>query len=602
MSQRWAEISAICEANDIDEDLAFLAKDILGLARTSEAIGLESPIFSLILGSLISVQDGSTRVPLMAGYDSAVDRVLKAMGGLEDGVYERIKEELRKIGGLVSTGHAYTPFVVEGDWFYHHKTWELEIELARLIRGHEAKGLVSESDSRGALESLDGADALSTEQKEAVVRACSGGFVVITGGPGTGKTTIIEYIVRTLSHLGVEQSRISLAAPTGKAANRMGERTRSIDGIVAPRTLHRLLEYSVTRRRFGRDRFNPLRQDVVLVDEASMIDLHMMRSILDALGGATLVLIGDAEQLPSVESGTVLRDLKPQSGEVGPRFIRLTQSFRQADDSGGAEILLQARLVRDGSTEGWARMDLAEQWEAQPGVSRLEIQEKTNLEKMVSRWVRTRLIDEVVLREAVGHTFEIREGGFDEFDRQLLEGLFAFTKRERFLCVTKRRATGSIALNEAILSRMEDEFGFKGLGPGVPVMMLHNDYSRGLFNGDQGVVIRARIDREEVLMAVFESEGGFAAHHLNSLKAQVDLSFAMTVHKAQGSEFDHVAVVLPEEPIPLLTRENLYTALTRARRGVLVVGKEEVYRAGVLNPVRRFSGLSEKLGGEGEGQ
>jgi exodeoxyribonuclease V alpha subunit len=246
-------------------------------------------------------------------------------------------------------------------------------------------------------------------------------------------------------------------------------------------------------------------------------------------------------------------------------------------------------------------MDLAEQWEAQPGVSRLEIQDKANLEKMISRWVRTRLIGEAVLREAVGHTFEIREGGFDEFDRQLLEGLFAFTKRERFLCVTKRRATGSIALNEAILSRMEDEFGFKGLGPGVPVMMLHNDYSRGLFNGDQGVVIRARIDREEVLMAVFESEGGFAAHHLNSLKAQVDLSFAMTVHKAQGSEFDHVAVVLPEEPIPLLTRENLYTALTRARRGVLVVGMEDVYRAGVLNPVRRFSGLSEKLGG-GEAQ
>jgi exodeoxyribonuclease V alpha subunit len=247
----------------------------------------------------------------------------------------------------------------------------------------------------------------------------------------------------------------------------MGERTRNIEGIVAPRTLHRLLEYSVTRRRFGRDRFNPLRQDGVLVDEASMIDLHMMRSILDALGGATLVLIGDAEQLPSVESGTVLRDLKPQSGELGPRFIRLTQSFRQADDSGGAEILLQARLVRDGSTEGWARMDLAEQWEAQPGVSRLEIQDKANLEKMISRWVRTRLIGEAVLREAVGHTFEIREGGFDEFDRQLLEGLFAFTKRERFLCVTKRRATGSIALNEAILSRMEDEFGFKGLGPGV---------------------------------------------------------------------------------------------------------------------------------------
>jgi exodeoxyribonuclease V alpha subunit len=438
-------------------------------------------------------------------------------------------------------------------------------------------------------------------------------------------------IVRGLGQLGIPIWDIALAAPTGKAANRIAESLRAALGDApAPeaQTLHRLLGYrgGSARARSGEFRHHenfPLPHRAVLVDEASMIDLELMERLARAVRpDARLVLLGDADQLPSVDAGAVFR-------ELGPVAARLTQSHRQDPSApAGASVLAAARAVHEGHLAAlqvsprarpadltWSGFEHLAPTGAAPGA------ERRLVAAFVDHWYQTRVralpdFDALVSR--------LYRAPFDAADAAALARLLTHHQSLRLLAVTRGAgfATSAEALNAALTRRAAADAGVTADAaeplPGTPVLMTRNDYDRGLFNGDQGVVVRASVEGGAPrATAVFPRASGLpkalpmpsgppspsgqppaaglAAFPFDGLREDLRVAYATTVHKAQGAELDHVALVLPERDLPLLSRELLYTALTRARRSAVVVGRWDLLALAASRPLARASGLAERL-------
>jgi exodeoxyribonuclease V alpha subunit len=319
-----------------------------------------------------------------------------------------------------------------------------------------------------------------------------------------------------------------------------------------------------------------------------MIDLALMERLAASLGDdALLVLLGDADQLPSVEAGAVFRDL----AAAHPAVLRLTRSFRMDPARGeGRRILELASALRRGETTALGALVTA-----RPGVEALafsgtELVPAAARDDLLERWYAERIAAQ---SQAAG-VYQLGEDGLFAEDEARLAALHRHFQSFRLLCLTHGRPTGVDACN-AWLRRRHGEAG--GLLPvGAPVIMLRNDYDRGLYNGDQGLVVRVREGAPPPPpMALFPVAGRWSAFDLDSLRDNIALAFAMTVHKAQGSEFDDVALVLPETPIPLLSRELLYTALSRSRRALIICGSPSVLAAGVARPLARLSGVGARL-------
>jgi exodeoxyribonuclease V alpha subunit len=227
--------------------------------------------------------------------------------------------------------------------------------------------------------------------------------------------------------------------------------------------------------------------------------------------------------------------------------------------------------------------------------------ESAQRDEFLDRWEQERGQAPPVLARLIDRTYALSETGFTDDDQQKLRDLFDFWGSFRILCVTRVLTTGSDRINEwshkRALDRLDRRPGDDQFIAGEPVMMQVNDYGRMIFNGDQGLILnvagQARARPQP--MAVFRRSEGFAAFHLESLQSSLALSYAMTVHKAQGSEFDRVALFLPDRDLPINTREILYTALTRARRSAVIVGDREIFEAGIKKTIERDSGIAEKL-------
>jgi exodeoxyribonuclease V alpha subunit len=405
-------------------------------------------------------------------------------------------------------------------------------------------------------------------QREAAETALRRRFAVIAGGPGTGKTTTVARILALLLEQG--DPLVALAAPTGKAAARLIEAVHDeaakIDvsdevrqrllGLEAS-TLHRLLGWRPgTRSRFRHDRGNRLPHDVVIVDETSMVSLSLMARLVEAVrADARLILVGDPGQLTSIEAGAVLGDIV---GPAGEGIVVLERVHRY-----GAGIAELAEAIRRGDGDAAVA--------ALAGVT----------------WIADDALDpvrEAALTAARGVSEAARAGD----GMRAIEALGAF----RLLCAHRRGpygVSGWTALIEAWL-------GHEATGDwyvGRPLLVTENDYALRLYNGDTGVVIAAG---DGQVSAAFERQGGIVEFSPTRLAA-VDTVYAMTVHKSQGSQFDTAAVLLPEPSSPILTRELLYTAVTRAREELILVGSEEAVRAAVARPVARASGLRSRLWG-----
>jgi exodeoxyribonuclease V alpha subunit len=393
---------------------------------------------------------------------------------------------------------------------------------------------------------------LAREQRDAVARALSSPLLVITGGPGVGKTTIVRGAVEVLESLGVE---VSLAAPTGRAAKRLSEAT----GRQA-RTLHRLLEWSPQGGGFLRGAGSPLPAQVVIVDEASMIDLPLFAHLADALGErARLILVGDIDQLPSVGPGAVLRDLIA-SGTAD--VVRLREIFRQSAES---RLIVNAHRINRG--------------------------EEPELDATSDFFFVEREDPEAALATIVEITAERipRRFGLDPMaDVQVLVPMH-------------RGVIGAQNINAAIQARLNPHGAplapggraGRGLRVGDKVLQLRNDYDRDVWNGDLGRV--ASVDREagQVTVTIDDRQVAYEPEHLDDLS----LAYATTVHKSQGSEYPAVVLPLLTQHYMMLRRNLLYTAVTRARRLCVIVGSRRALRMALRTDDRdqRHSALAERL-------
>ena len=454
---------------------------------------------------------------------------------------------------------------------------------------------------------------LQTDQRDAAETAVRRRLSVIAGGPGTGKTTTVAKVIAlVLDQANAGRSRrplVALAAPTGKAAARMQEAVRAASTVLdvpaltqeclakaEAMTVHRLLRRRPdSSSRFAHDRFNRLPHDVVIIDEMSMVSLSLMARLLEAVRpDARLILVGDPEQLASVEAGAVMADVV---AGLGDRISRLTSNYRF---SGGLAALSDAvsagdpdkvvEVLRDSVDGKVAWIDVAGD---APGDAAGDARS--------------------TVREGAGRIGETPgmlddnlaplRGAVRDFGRALLTaategdeaGALQVLGRFRLLCAHRRGLAGVEGWTARIESWLSADL--EGFAPdagwylGRPVLVTTNDYSLRLFNGDTGVVVKRP---GGLLTAVFD-RGGRPVAVSPSRLANVETVFAMTVHKSQGSEFDHVAVVLPPMTSPLLTRELLYTAITRARTSLLLIGSEDSVRAAVEQRVARTSGLAGRL-------
>ncbi len=413
-------------------------------------------------------------------------------------------------------------------------------------------------------------------QDAAVASALSAPLTVIAGGPGTGKTHVIARIVRALAETP-SPVLVGLAAPTGKAAARMTESLRRegwASGATAPAasTLHRLLGWRPgSRTRFRHDETNPLPHDVVIVDELSMVSMTLMARLLCALKPtARLVLVGDPDQLASVEAGAVLADLTA-SEALRPAVVRLTHNFRFA----GA-IAELAQAIRDGDAD--AALEVLRRPRGDDGVTPVRLASPQDSREELRRRCVTagRRLFEAASARDVG-------------------AALAALDDHRLLCAHRRGAYGVQHWSRTVTGWLADDVpGFTAKGEfyvGRPVLMTRNAADLGLFNGDTGVVL-AGTDRLEAVFATGEGPRRFSPYLVDGLTGV----HAMTIHKSQGSQFRRVSVVLPPLGSPLLTRELLYTAVTRASDDVLLVGEEDAVRAAIGHPTARTSGLRTRLG------
>ena len=398
---------------------------------------------------------------------------------------------------------------------------------------------------------------LDPAQREAVEAALQHKVLIITGGPGTGKTTIVRFI------LGLMRTRIpaiALAAPTGRAAKRITETTGA-----AASTIHRLLEAS--NFGFQRDRENPLEQELLILDETSMIDTLLMDSLLEAVPSASrLILVGDVDQLPSVGAGAVLSDLI-ESGLIP--VVRLDHIFRQAADS---FITVNAHKVRRGEMPDFSSSN--RQTEDDNQLLDFYFIKESNPEKIVEKIL-------LMSTERIPQRFELDP----MMDIQVLTPMH-------------RGVTGAINLNRKLQDVINP--GAKGLEHreqwfriGDKVMQQQNDYEKLVFNGDLGRIVNCDPKTKE-LHVQFDQQ---IVHYQGKEMDQLSLAYAITVHKSQGSEYSAVIVPLTTHHYMMLQRNLLYTAITRGKQLVVLIGTDAAIKKAVENEgsTRRFTGLLHQL-------
>jgi len=545
---------------------------------------------------------------------------------------------------LVGAGPGDTPLVLAGARLYLRRYWQYEQSVRDAIAHRLPEQMLSEVVGlRRALDVLfppaAARDGLPDWQKIACALAVRSHFGIVTGGPGTGKTTTVVKLLALLQHLAPRDAqgrlrplRIRLAAPTGKAAARLAE---SIAGAVQAlplgglpdaqavrdaiptevTTVHRLLVPIPGTRRFRHDARNPLPLDVLVLDEASMVGLETMAAVVSALAPSTrLVLLGDKDQLASVEAGGLLGQLC--RGADAGRYTALTRDWvhavtgetvpqAQLDEGGKALdqcVVKLRRSYRFGAQSGIGQLAQAVNEGDRKRVREIRVKGRADLAWLdlvsagdagLRRLVlhggpenfggQGRLEDSGVIAPPVGlkHFLDVMHRGpqdttppaIDAWARAVLDASLSF----QLLCAVRAGRHGVERLNERIATLLHAEkliASAQGWYAGRPVMVTRNDYTLGLMNGDVGIAMDVPSPNAPapMLRVAFPSSDGGVRWVLPSRLEAVQTPIAMTVHKSQGSEFVHTALVLPQRPSRVLTRELVYTAITRAKAWFTIAG------------------------------
>lgn len=603
----------------VAQRLIQLVEETDPLVALGAALAVRGPRLGHVFVDLATIRDTAT-----VDVDEPIDLSSLPWPAAEDWAGQLARSDLVTVGDDDSTSGR--PLRLVGAWLYMDRYWREERQIAadlitlaaeppdNVLRDVLADGLgrvfEGQTDSRQCLAAAS-----------AVLRR----LAVVAGGPGTGKTTTVARIVALLAEqaaaTGSPAPLIALAAPTGKAAARLEEAVheeatrldvdpdvRSLLLDLRASTLHRLLGWRPdSHSRFRHYRGNRLPHALVIVDETSMVSLSLMARLVEAVrGDARLILVGDPGQLTSIEAGAVLGDI------VGPAADRLLIEARarttlaqatghdvQAGDPPpgvaiGDGIVVLDRVHRFGG-------DIARVAETiRRGDGDAVIDALTQAPEDVT-WIPV----DVAESEALAALTPIRDGAVATA-RSVIEAAAAGDARRaidelggfRLLCAHRRGPHGAttwMAKVEAWLAAEIDGFGAQGQWyVGRPLLVTENDYSLRLYNGDTGVIVA--IGAAQV-SAAFE-RGGQILEVSPTRLAAVDTVYAMTIHKSQGSQFDTVAVLLPAPTSQILTRELLYTAVTRTRKRLILAGSEETIRAAVARPAARASGLRRRLWNE----
>jgi exodeoxyribonuclease V alpha subunit len=513
---------------------------------------------------------------------------------------------------VVGAPGEFKPLILDqSNRLYLHRYWRYEKELAEAIQKRGAAADFNRELLKQGIQRLfPHHDGETDWQRIAALAAVTRRFCVISGGPGTGKTsTVVKVLALLLEQQGREGCRIALAAPTGKAAARLKESIMgggNFDEEVRPLipedvfTLHRLLGYLKNSTSFRHNSENPLPYDIVIVDEASMVSLPLMAKLVDALRGDTrLILLGDRDQLASVEAGAVLGDICNSGGSYGfsPAFAAVAAELcgdaLPVQDPGsplGDAVVLLTRSYRFSSTSGIGKVGALVN--AGDGAAALETFKDSGFPDIsIADTPPTVTLAEALSPRILGGYAAYLDKGLSP------EQAFASFGRFRILCATRSGPYGVEAINELVEERLAKAGLVHPEGrwyAGEPVMITSNDYNIGLFNGDVGLIL-ADPESGGELRAYFPSGAGTMRRVLPLRLPAHERAFAMTIHKSQGSEFDRVLMILPDRDAPLLTRELIYTGITRAKRSVELLGTAELFQSAVKRRIVRRSGLRERL-------
>jgi len=512
--------------------------------------------------------------------------------------------------GVCGDGRALAPMVIEGGRLYLYRYHAAECRLAEAIHARVRQPRLEQQPAEST-RTLFGklfpatTDGSTDWQAVAAAAALRGGLTVVTGGPGTGKTTTVARIIALLLHDN-PALQIALAAPTGKAAARMVDSIRAntaalpVDDAIrrrmptTSRTLHRLLGYRPWNDTFAHGADTPLAEDVVIVDEASMVDVLMMDALFAALRPKTrLILLGDRDQLASVEAGYVLGDICRAAESCGEACGDGLARWYDALSGRALEVNRNATPERDAVV----RLVKSYRFERQPGIGALaECVRRGHAAGAIATLADPARADATrrdAMRSAAELLAPVASAVNDylaaETPEQALERFDAF----RVLCALREGPAGVTGLNEQI----ERWLRARGVPTrarwyeGRPVLITANDQATGLFNGDVGVTT---ISGGQARVWFRDGAGRPRAVAPARLPAH-QTAWAMTVHKAQGSEFDQVVLVLPDDDTRLLTRELLYTGVTRARTSVDIVGDPELLQVAIERATVRASGLAARL-------
>lgn len=514
------------------------------------------------------------------------------------------------------------PFALDGERFYLWRNHAHEIAAARHIRERRsaAPATASAEEFDADLDALFHGDrgAAIGPQREAVRRVAGRRLFVLTGGPGTGKTTTVLRMLLMLQRRAAAPLSIRIAAPTGKAAQRLVQalrqgKARLREDAAAPlpddwlplldaipdgeaTTVHRLLGYQPWRNAFRRDARDPIAADVVVVDEASMVDLAMLRSLLEAVRAqATLILVGDADQLTSVATGSVLLDLVAAL-QADPRgdLVRLTHSFRAE-----RQLVAVNEAVRAGDAEALAAALAASDGRA----SLRRVEDERTLREQIARWAKelagVEALRPVLPAEPIAASSP--ESDAMRLRADLVRAALGALAERQILCALRETPFGAVAINASLESVLRRHWNVDAQAewyPGRAVIVTRNDYAAGLFNGDVGLCLADAAGNLRVWFeAAEDGEGGaglrgFAPHGLPACET----AFAITIHKSQGSEYRHAAVLLPPDPEHrILSRQLLYTGVSRAKQSIEIWTAPAALQAALATEVRRAGGLQERL-------
>ena len=537
-------------------------------------------------------------------------------------------EKLKAHPAFGSPGQFRPLILDEKNRLYLYRYWEYESFLAKSIKKRSLI-TVPDLDLKRLTQSLErlfpqnGYQEINWQKIAATVASLKY-FSVITGGPGTGKTyTVTKVLALLLEQVpGSNKLRIYLAAPTGKAAARLKEAvaqaksqmpcTDSIKSAIPTEvfTIHRMLKPDRGSPYFRHNRQNPLMADVVVVDEASMVDLALMAKLISALPeNARLILIGDKDQLASVEAGSVLGDICDRDGTHG-----FSASFtKRIEEISGEDLEYAVQPDKDRPAMQNAIVVLQKSFRFAAGSAIGELSRAINRADAETAFA---ILADEDDRSVNWQDFEADQNLIESLSRQIVSGyqdyleagspVEALQRLQRFkiLCALNIGPLGVRAVNalaEQVLSRQDliqmDPVTENPWYAGRPVLITQNHYPLGLFNGDIGVALPDEEVDDGRLAVFFPGNSGEVRRFQPYQLPQHETVYAMTVHKSQGSEFDEVLFILPDRDFTILTRELIYTALTRARKKISIWGSRTIIRNAVARQIERTSGLRDALWG-----